>query len=198
MGWQVQGTYMESCSCEAICPCIVLGPPTEGDCRALVAWQIDRGQDGEVKLNGLNVVLLLHSPGRMHETKWRVAVYVDARASAEQRASLLRIFGGKAGGHPAALAAQIGEMVGVKDAPITFRKEGKNYVVQIPGAVDTELEPLVGPDGGDVTVSNHQLAVAPGYPVVVARSKRSRISDHGWDWNLDAKQCMHSPFRYEG
>ena len=198
MGWQVRGTYMESCSCEAICPCIVLGPPTEGDCRALVAWQIDEGHDGAVKLGGLNMALLVHTPGKMHETKWKAAVYVDSRASPPQRESLLRIFGGQAGGHPAALAAQIGQMVGVKDAAITFRKQGKNYVVQIPAAVDTELEPLVGPDGGDVVVSNHLLAVAPGFPAVVARSKRSRITDHGWDWNLDGKQCMHSPFRYEG
>jgi hypothetical protein len=198
MGWRLEGTYMESCSCEAICPCIVLGPPTEGDCRALVAWQIDRGQDGAVGLDGLNMALLLHSPGKMHETKWKVAVYVDSRATAQQRESLLRIFGGHAGGHPAALASMIGEMIGVKDAAIAFRKEGKNYLVQIPGAVDTELEPLVGPDGGEVVVSNHLLAVAPGFPVTVARSKKSRIRDHGWDWNFDGKQCMHSPFKYEG
>jgi hypothetical protein len=33
---------------------------------------------------------------------------------------------------------------------------------------------------------------------VVARSKRSRITDHGFDWKLDGRQCMHSPFEYEG
>jgi hypothetical protein len=198
MAWQVQGTYMESCSYEAICPCIVLGPPTEGDCRALVAWQIDQGQDDGVKLDGLNMVLLVHTPGKMHETKWKVAVYVDNRASPQQRASLLRIFGGHAGGHPAALAAQFGQVLGVKDAAITVRKEGKGYAVQIPSTVDTVLEPLVGPDGGDVVVANHLLAVAPGFPAVVARSKRSRVTDHGWDWNLDGKQCMHSPFKYVG
>jgi hypothetical protein len=198
MSWQVQGTYLESCSCEAICPCIVLGPPTEGDCRALVAWQIDRGHDGGVPLDGLNMALLVHSPGKMHETKWRAAVYVDRRATPEQRQALLRIFGGQAGGHPAALAAQIGELVGVKDAAIAFRKEGRGYVVQIPQAVDAELEPLVAADGGDVVVSNHLLAVAPGFPAVVARAKRSRVADHGFDWDLDGKQCMYSPFRYEG
>jgi hypothetical protein len=198
MGWQVRGTYMESCSCEAICPCIVLGPPTEGDCRALVAWQIDEGRDGDVKLDGLNMALLVHSPWKMHETKWKAAVYVDGRATPQQRDSLLRIFGGKAGGHPAALASMIGEIVGVKDAAITIRKQGNGYAVRIPSAVETELEPLVGPGGGDVVVQNHLLAIAPGFPAVVARSKRSRVTDHGWDWNLDGKQCMHSPFKYEG
>lgn len=198
MSWQVQGTYLESCSCEAICPCIVLSTPTKGDCRALVAWQIDTGHDGAVSLDGLNMALLVQSPGRMHETKWKAAVYVDNRAGPQQRESLLRIFGGQAGGHPAALAAQIGQIVGVKDAAITFRREGKGYRVQIPDAVDTELEPISGLDGGKVTVSNHLLAVAPGFPAVVARSRRSRITDHGWSWNLDGGQCMHSPFKYQG
>lgn len=198
MSWQVEGTYMESCSCEAICPCIVLSTPTKGDCRALVAWQIDKGHDGGVKLDGLNMALLVHSPGKMHETKWKAAIYVDSRAAPPQRESLLRIFGGKAGGHPAAMAALIGQIVGVKDAAIAIRKEGKGYSVRIPAAVDMELEPIGGPDGGNVTVSNHLLAIAPGFPAVVARSRRSRITDHGWDWNLDGGQCMHSPFKYQG
>ncbi len=198
MSWQVRGTYMESCSCDAICPCIVLSAPTKGDCRALVAWQIERGHDGAVKLDGLAMALLVHSPGKMHETKWRAAVYVDRRATPEQRASLLRIFGGQAGGHPAALASMIGELAGVKDAEIAIERRGKGYAIRIPGAVDTAFEPLAGPAGTDVAVSNHLLAIAPGFPAVVSRSSRSRVTDHGWDWDLDGGQCMHSPFRYAG
>lgn len=198
MAWSMSGTYLESCSCDAICPCIVLSTPTQGTCSALVAWKIDRGQDGGVDLGGLNVALLVHTPGKMHETKWTAAAYVDDRASDAQKASLLKIFGGQAGGHPAALASFIGEMLGVKSASIGFEKQGKNYVVRIGNVSDTELEPLVGPDGGDVTVSNHLLAVSPGQPVVVARAKRSRVKDYGWDWNLDGRQCMYAPFTYQG
>ncbi len=198
MGWQVQGTYMESCNCEAICPCIVLGPPTHGECTVLVAWQIEKGRDGDVTLDGLNLALAIHAPAKMHETKWRAAAYVDDRATPAQRASLLKIFGGQAGGHPAALAAHIGELVGVKDAAITFRKQGKNTVVEIPALASAEMQPLVGPDGGPVVVSNHLLAIGPGFPAVVGRSTRSRVSDHGWSWTLDGGQCMTSPFRYEG
>jgi hypothetical protein len=198
MGWQVQGTYLESCSCDVICPCITLSAPTHGDCRALVAWQIDLGQDGAVRLDGLHVALLVHAPGKMHETKWKVAVYLDGRATPPQRASLLRIFGGQAGGHPAALAAQIGEVVGVRDAAIAFRKEGRGYTVQIPGAVDVALEPIAGAGGAEVVVANAPFAISPAVPAVVARSTRSRVTDQGWDWDLGGGQCMHSPFRYEG
>ncbi len=198
MAWSLKGTYMESCSCEAICPCIVLSTPTEGTCSALVAWKIDAGHDDAVDLGGLNVALLVHTPGKMHETKWKAAVYVDSRATDEQKGSLLKIFGGQAGGHPAALASFIGELVGVKSAAIDFEKDGKNYRLRIENVADTELEPLVGADGGNVTLSNQPLTISPGQPVVVARSKRSRVKDHGWDWNLDGRQCMYAPFTYEG
>ena len=43
MGWSLSGTYMESCNCEAACPCVFLGPPTEGECTVLIAWHVDRG-----------------------------------------------------------------------------------------------------------------------------------------------------------
>jgi hypothetical protein len=198
MNWKLEGTYMESCSCDAICPCIVLNTPTKGYCNALVAWKIDKGSDGSVDLGGLNVALLLNSPGKMHETPWNVAVYIDSKAKEDQKNSLLKIFGGQAGGHPAALAKMIGNMVGVADADIEFNKQGKNYNVKIANVADVELEPLVGPDGGDVTVNNPLLDVAPGFPSVVGKAKKSRINAHDWDWNFDGQQCMHSPFVYEG
>ncbi len=197
MTWKLEGTYMESCNCDAICPCIVLNTPTKGSCSALVAWQIDKGNDNSVDLSGLNVALLLHSPGKMHETPWDVAVYIDSKAEEDQKNSLLKIFGGQAGGHPAALAKMIGNMVGVADADIEFVKRGKNYVVKVDNVADVELEPLVGHDGGDVTVNNHLFTVAPGYTAVVGKSKKSRIMAYDWDWNFDGQQCMYSPFVYE-
>jgi len=198
MSWKLEGTYMESCSCDAICPCIVLNTPTKGDCSALVAWKIEKGSDDNIDLSGLNVALLVHSPGKMHETPWDVAVYLDARAKEDQKESLLKIFGGKAGGHPAALAEMIGNILGVADADIHFNKEGKNYLVKIANVAEVELEPLEGQGGANITVSNHLLAVAPGYDAVVGKARKSRIKAHDWDWNLDGQQCMFSPFVYEG
>jgi len=198
MSWKLEGTYMESCSCDAICPCIVLNTPTKGDCSALVAWKIDKGNDEGIDLSGLNVALLVYSPGKMHETPWDVAVYIDSNAGEEQKGSLLKIFGGQAGGHPAALAQMIGNILGVVDAEIQFNKQDKNYLVTINNVADVELEPLQGLDGGDITVSNHLLAVAPGHKVVVGKAKKSRIKAYDWNWNLDGQQCMYSPFVYEG
>jgi hypothetical protein len=74
MTWQLKGTYIESCNCEIACPCVFLSAPTQGECTALVAWHIDQGNDDQVKLDGLNVALAVHSPGHMAQTKWNAAV----------------------------------------------------------------------------------------------------------------------------
>ncbi|HEY3236803.1 MAG TPA: DUF1326 domain-containing protein, partial [Polyangiaceae bacterium] len=102
--WSVSGTYFEACNCEAICPCVMMGAPTDGACTALLAWHIEAGSFGDTALDGLNVVLMAHAPGHMLQTKWKVALYLDQRATPAQSAALGQIFSGQAGGHLAALA----------------------------------------------------------------------------------------------
>jgi hypothetical protein len=110
----------------------------------------------------------------------------------------MRIFGGKAGGHPEVLASMVGNVIGASDAAIEFNKIGKNYVVKIEDVAEVEMVPLEGQGGEEITVRNQLLAVAPGHPVVVGRSTKSVIKTGEWDWDLTGQQCMHSPFAYEG
>lgn len=198
MSWHLQGTFFESCNCEAVCPCFVLGPPTEGECTSLIAWHIDDGKDGDVSLDGLNVAIAVHSPGPMPTTKWRVALYLDERASDAQKQSLTRIFGGQAGGHPELLASFIGDVLGVADAAIDYRADGRSRSVNINGIGAMAIEAIEGQGGGEVTISGHPLCVAPGRPGVVARSKHLSYADHGMSWNISDKNGLYSPFVYQG
>jgi len=91
LSWNIKGTYLESCSCDAICPCIVLSSPTKGSCNALVGWKIEQGSDGDVDLAGLHVAFVVHSPGDMHETPWDLACFFDSKASLQQKDSLMKI-----------------------------------------------------------------------------------------------------------
>jgi hypothetical protein len=38
--WQAKDDYFETCNCRTLCPCISLGPPTEGNCTVL-EWHIE-------------------------------------------------------------------------------------------------------------------------------------------------------------
>ena len=194
--WNLSGTYFEACNCEAVCPCIVTSPPTQGECKALVAWHIDHGLFGDTRLDGLNIALAVHAPGTMVATKWRVAAYFDDKANAAQADALHAIFGGQAGGHPAVLASFIGEMVGAKSVPMVYTANGRQSSLSIPGLAQAQIEQLDGQGGGPITVEGHPLCIAPGQPATVARASRFELEDEGWSWNFSGKSGLMSDFVY--
>ena len=195
--WKIAGTYFESCNCEVACPCIFLSPPTSGGCTLLVAWHIDQGRFGQIELDGLNTVLAVHSPGHMLEVKWKIALYVDERANQDQQNALTQIFSGQAGGHLASVVPLIGEVLGVKKASIEYRSEGKRRSLRVGNLADAEIEGVPGQDGGDVAIAGPPFTLVPGFPAVVAKSKRMRFSDYGLNWEVSNKNGFFSPFAYQ-
>lgn len=198
MTWTLKGTYFESCNCEVACPCLFLSPPTEGECTALVGWHIEDGDDDGVPLSGLNIALAVHSSGHMATTQWTVAVYVDSRADADQNASLMKIFSGQSGGHPARLATHIGSIAGVRSVPIEFTVTEGKHALKIPEIADVEIETMTGQGDGPITISGHPLCIAPGFPATAAKSTKMVFNDHGMAWNLSEKTGVFSPFAYQG
>ena len=195
--WKIVGSYFETCNCDLACPCVFLSPPTSEDCTVLLAWHVDQGRFGEIDLDGLNVVLAARSPGHMLKGNWKVALYVDERASQSQQDALTHIFSGQAGGHLAALVPLIGEVLGVKAAVIEYLSEGKRRTLRVGDVADAEIESLPGQDGSDVTVANVPFAAVPGVPLVVAKSKQMRFSDYGLKWEVSNKNGYFAPFAYQ-
>ncbi len=196
--WKLSGEYFETCNCEAACPCVFLSPPSDGECNVLVAWHIDQGRFDEVALDGLNVALAVHSPGAMHQVKWRAAVYLDERCNEAQEQALTRIFSGQAGGHPAALASFVGEIAGLSKVPITYSKNGRSRSLKLGQVGSAAMEPIEGQGGAEVTVSNHPLCISPGHPATVHRSGELKLKDAGFDWAYGGKSGFSAPFAYQG
>lgn len=195
--WKLDGTYFEACNCDATCPCIFLSPPTEGECKAIVSWHINKGSYENVSLDNLNVALFVHSPGNMVEGGWKVALYIDDKADPGQQNCLSKIFSGQAGGHPGSLTPLIDEVLGVKACAIEYHEEGKKKRIRISEFGSAEIEAQKGQGDEDITVSNHPLAIAPGYSVVVAKSKQATYKDHGIDFEVSNKSGLYSPFSYK-
>ncbi|MBS9402626.1 DUF1326 domain-containing protein [Halomonas sp. TRM85114] len=196
--WNIKGEYLESCSCRGACPCVYLGSPTEGDCSALVGWHINAGRYGDIGLDELNVAVALSSPGAMAEGNWKVVLYLDQRADERQQEALGTIFGGQAGGHPAVLASLISEVRGVERLPISYGIEGGRRHLALGETAEADITALEGLDGGEITITNHPLAVAPGQTLVVASSKALRHQAHGIDIDLSERTAFYSPFAYTG
>ena len=61
--WRVRATEFANCNCIYACPCQFNALPTNGNCHAAGAWQVEEGQFGAVRLDGLRVVGLYNFPG---------------------------------------------------------------------------------------------------------------------------------------
>jgi len=98
--WRVAGSYLESCNCEAICPCRRIdgtagGRSTYGICLGALSWHIEEGQAEGVDLAGLGVVLATRYSDDEEGSPWSFAVYVDERGDQAQREALEAIFTGR-------------------------------------------------------------------------------------------------------
>ena len=81
--------------------------PTEGDCHVALLFHINQGAYGDVKLDGLNLVVCASSDGPMGNGNWTGATYVDDRADERQTEALGAIFSGAVGGPMATLRAAV-------------------------------------------------------------------------------------------
>jgi Protein of unknown function (DUF1326) len=97
VSFRVRGAYLESCNCEAICPCRMVGGvaggrSTYGICFGLLTWQIDEGNVDDVDVSGLNVALDCRYDDDEPGSPWTVTFHVDARGTQEQQAALADVF----------------------------------------------------------------------------------------------------------
>jgi hypothetical protein len=61
--WRLQGDWFDLCSCAIGCPCIFSSNPTQGFCDGALSWSIRQGHYGEVALDGLCFVAIVHFGG---------------------------------------------------------------------------------------------------------------------------------------
>jgi hypothetical protein len=101
--WELSGTYLEACNCDAICPCRTIGGrqggrSTYGICMGALSWAIERGRVGEVDLSGLGVVLASRYSDDEPGSPWSFFLYLDEGGDEPQRQALEAIFTGRLGG----------------------------------------------------------------------------------------------------
>lgn len=118
-GYQLEGTLLEVCSCDVLCPCWIGEDPDGGTCDSVVAYNLDKGTIRGVDVSGLTLVSAVNIPGNILEGNWRQLMLIDDRATEEQADAMLDAFSGKLGGPLADLARLVGEVVAVERAPIS-------------------------------------------------------------------------------
>ena len=182
MSWHLKGSYVETCSCDLMCPCSVSldHGATYDYCRIVLAFAIKDGEIEGTDVSGLNVVAIADTPKVMTEGNWRIGVFVDERASDDQMQKLVGVFGGQLGGPMEGLLPLVGEMLGVERAPIEIVDDGLNHSVRVGDAIDFEIEDIV-PFGVQTgrPVRFDGMFHPVGSNLTMAEAKRSRIDAFG-------------------
>ena len=93
MAWNLSGRYVETCSCELMCPCnLTLDHGATYDyCRVTLCFDIERGEIDGTDVGGLKFVAIADSPKVMTEGNWKLGAFVDANASEVQADKLVVI-----------------------------------------------------------------------------------------------------------
>jgi hypothetical protein len=185
MSWNLKGSYVETCSCELMCPCNLSldHGATDDFCRVTLVFDIGEGEIEGTDIGGLKVAVIADTPKVMTEGNWRVGVFIDAQATDEQAGKLVQVFSGQLGGPMGNLAPLIGEMLGVERARIEVHHDGLQHSVRIGDAIDFEIEDIV-PFG--VETGEPVRFSGMGHPVAsdltMAEAQRSRINAFGIEY----------------
>ena len=197
--YSMDGTLLEACSCMAPCPCWIGDDPDGGTCDAFIAYHVDRGQIRGVDVSDLSLVLVNQIPGNVLAGNWRVVLYVDDRATAEQREALLDAFGGKLGGAPAEFAKLIGEIVAVNPVPIEHRVVGGKGTIRVGTALYSEMAPYADLTGRPTSLHDSVFSTIPGSPAYVAKASVHQVNvpEHGMVWEFSNRNAVQGNFHFE-
>ena len=137
--------------------------------------------------------MALQTPGPMGQGNAKLGLYVDERANDQQREALGTILGGQAGGMPAHIPEiiPISEMLGVKFVPITFKSEGKERHLEVPGVMDVSVEGMEGAPGKIMHVEN--VLHPANTRLALAKGTGMNYQDYGMTWTNMGTNGHYAP-----
>jgi hypothetical protein len=198
MAWNLKGSYVETCSCELMCPCNLSFDhgATYDFCRVTLAFNIRDGQVEGTDIGGRKVVVVADTPKVMTEGNWRLGVFIDADATDEQFDKLVQVFSGQLGGPMGALAPLVGEVLGVERAAIDVADDGLRHRVRVGDAIDFEIQDIVPfgvetgrpvrfdgmfhPAGSDLTMAEAQSSRIDAFGIQYEGKTGLSKSDFSW------------------
>jgi hypothetical protein len=182
MSWNLRGSYVETCSCELMCPCNLSFDhgATYDFCRVTLVFNIREGDVEGVDIGGRKVAIIADTPKVMTEGNWRLGVFVDDEASDEQFQKLTQVFGGQLGGPMGALTPLVGEILGAEKARFEVEDDGLRHRVRVGDVIEFEIEDIV-PFGVETgrPIRFDGMFHPVGSNLTMAEAKHSRINAFG-------------------
>ena len=200
MSYSLEGDLLEVCNCDVLCPCWIGEDPDNGTCDSVMGYNVRSGTIDGVDVSGRTLAFAVHIPGNVLAGNWKVALFVDDKASQPQEDALVAAFSGKLGGPLADTASLIGEVAAVERASITFDvQEGMGTLI-IGDVAECVMEPYRGPTGQVTTLNESIFTTIPGAPAWVSKASKyvRMVSRFGMkDMDLQNHNAIQGSFRFE-
>lgn len=157
MAWSMRIKLIESCSCAAMCPCI-LGPakPDQEWCSGMFGMEIAEGHADDIDLSGAKAVLHFELPGDFLGGIDKAKMYYDPSVGEEQRSALDAIFHGEKGGLWGGMREAIKAWLPSAVAAIEF-SDGDTPGVTVEGVGQVQLEPINAENGAPALIVDAPL-----------------------------------------
>ena len=191
--WKITGQLEEACSCNAACPCWFDSKPTKATCGGNQVLFIQKGNYGNVKLDGLAVANYAQSPENqtMMDSfgKWNFSTnYIDERATPEQRKALEAIAA-------VVLPSNNGSTnFKTEYAPITRKIDGKEHTITIGNVAKFSGHLVEGGLGGSSKITNPPGADPIHHQYAQGKTTKMTYSDSGQNWDWQDSNYMQGTF----
>lgn len=196
--YDLEGTLLEACSCDILCPCWVGEDPDGGSCDAFNAYHFDRGTIRGVDVSGVSFVKVVRIPGNvLTPNSWRQVIFVDDRATEDQFQAVVDAYQGNLGGPLADLAGLVGETLGIERASITHEVRDGAGTLRVGEFLTSEMAPYRGPDGSVTTLRDSLFSTVPGSPAWVSKASAHTVNlpQYGMVWSFEGRNAIQSDYR---
>jgi len=199
MGYRLEGSLLEVCNCNVLCPCWIGEDPDNGTCESILAWNITKGEIGGVDVSGRTISALVKIPGNVLDGNWKAAIYVDNGATDEQHDAIMSVWSGKAGGPVADLVQLIGEVVSVERVPIQFEVHDGAGTIKIGDVAFAEMDTYKGATGETTTLTNTIFSTVAGAPAYVSKASKYKARNDAVGVNQDSSglNAIQSDFVFD-
>ena len=196
--WRISGAYFESCNCEAICPCRMVGGvkggrSTYGICFGVLSWLVGDGHAGDIDLSGLAAAFVIRYDDDEPGSPWSFVVHVDERGSPDQQTALAAILTGELGGRRCSAAVGLEAERAARRAlePDRDRRQPRRARAAGRPGGDAARQP---PFPTDEVVA----CGIPGYdkPGTELLADELIVDDAPFAWELSGNCAFASPFDY--
>lgn len=191
-GWQVKGTYNESCAAEGHCP-FYFGRPVQNGCRYYMVFRISEGKVNDVDLSGITIIYngdIPHSTvEELMELGSEGGIYISDNATPEQREVLDAFAVQETGGHI------MKKVFGVKYVKIDIDEDGKTFHIKMPFG-EMKQTKTTGPSGEPMVIHNTLLPFLG--PVTACHTDFWNHKDHNRNFEYKDRCGSWADFTFEG